>query len=123
MSALGPFAGLAQTQMQQLLQQIQQSVREVHLTVSWKDGKRTESLDVVNDVFSLRQGSDRNGTPGQALSTTPGAVQGAPGAQVGPGLPFQGFPPRLPGQPRPVGPTTGNTPPGTPLDPFGRPIR
>ncbi|HEY1418689.1 MAG TPA: prepilin-type N-terminal cleavage/methylation domain-containing protein, partial [Myxococcaceae bacterium] len=58
MSALGPFAGLAQTQMQQLLQQIQKSVREVHLTISWKDGKRTESLDVVNDVFSLRQGSD-----------------------------------------------------------------
>jgi general secretion pathway protein I len=127
LSALGPFAGLAQTQMQQLLQQIQQSVREVHLTISWKDGKRTESLDVVNDVFSLRQGSDRNGTPGQALSTTPGA-QGAPGAPGAQGVPggfqgFQGFPPRLPGQPAPASPITGNTPPGTPLDPQGRPIR
>ncbi|HZX43187.1 MAG TPA: prepilin-type N-terminal cleavage/methylation domain-containing protein, partial [Myxococcaceae bacterium] len=69
LSALGPFAGLAQTQMQQLLQQIQRGVREVHLTVSWKEGKRTESIDLVNDVFSLRQGSDRNGTPGAALST------------------------------------------------------
>jgi general secretion pathway protein I len=128
MSALGPFAGLAQTQMQQLLQQIQKSVREVHLTISWKDGKRTENLDVVNDVFSLRQGSDRNGTPGQALSTAPGAP-GAPVAPVAPGAPAApGIPPgfqfpRLPGQQAPVGPTTGNAPPGTPLDPFGRPIR
>ena len=69
--------------MQQLLQQIQQSVREVHLTVSWKDGKRSESIDVVNDVVSLGQGSDRNGTPGAALSS-PTGVPGVPGA---PGVP------------------------------------
>jgi general secretion pathway protein I len=127
LSALGPFAGLAQTQMQQLLQQIQKSVREVHLTISWKDGKRTESLDVVNDVFSLRQGSDRNGTPGQALSTTPGApgVPGGPGVPPAPGAPIGGVPGFPQGFPRNPfgGPTTGNTPPGTPLDPQGRPIR
>ena len=120
LSALGPFAALAQTQMQQLLQQIQKSVREVHLTISWKEGRRTESIDLVNDVFSLRQGSDRNGTPGAALSTTPGV----PGAPSTPGVPGQ---PPIPGvntggQPI-FGPTTGNTPPGTPLDPSGRPIR
>ncbi|HUM09333.1 MAG TPA: prepilin-type N-terminal cleavage/methylation domain-containing protein [Myxococcaceae bacterium] len=125
LSALGPFAGLAQTQMQQLLQTIQKGVREVHLTVSWKDGKRTESIDLVNDVFSLRQGSDRNGTPGAALSATPG-VPGAPGTPGFPGqLPFPGG--GIPGvntggQPI-FGPNRGNTPPGTPLDPNGRPIR
>ena len=125
LQALGPFAALAQTQMTQLLQQIQKSVREVHLTVSWKDGKRTESIDVVNDVFSLRQGSDRNGTPGQALSTTPGVpgAPGAPGAVPGtPGTPFPQFPPQIRGL-QPLGPIQGNTPPGTPLDPQGRPIR
>ncbi|HZJ53510.1 MAG TPA: prepilin-type N-terminal cleavage/methylation domain-containing protein [Myxococcaceae bacterium] len=124
LQALGPFAALAQTQMQQLLQQIQRSVREVHLTVSWKDGRRTESIDVVNDVFSLRQGSDRNGTPGAALSS------GAPGVPGAPGTPGQqGGPPGSSplgtgtlGQP-PFSPIRGNTPPGTPLDPQGRPIR
>ncbi len=121
LSALGPFAALAQTQMQQLLQQIQKGVREVHLTVSWKEGRRTESIDLVNDVFSLRQGSDRNGTPGAALSTAPGTpgVPGAPGQQ-----PFSGGIPGLnPGGQPTFGPIRGNTPPGTPLDPSGRPIR
>ena len=123
LSALGPFAALAQTQMQQLLQQIQQSVREVHLTVSWKEGKRTESIDVVNDVFSLRQGSDRNGTPGAALSGTNPAAPGAPG-QVPPGQPGGVLPGlNTGGQSLFGGPTRGNTPQGTPLDPQGRPIR
>jgi general secretion pathway protein I len=126
LAALGPFAALAQTQMQQLLTQIQQSVREVHLTVSWKDGKRTESIDVVNDVFSLRQGSDRNGTPGAALSS-PTGVPGAPGAPGVPAVPpgqfpgLQGLSPT--GQGVFNGPIRGNTPPGTPVDPQGRPIR
>ena len=119
LQALGPFAALAQTQMQQLIQQIQKSVREVHLTVSWKEGRRTESIDVVNDVFSLRRGSDRNGTPGAALSTSgPAGAPGAPGAQ---GVPGQS-PLNPGGQPVFGNPIRGNTP-GTPLDPQGRPIR
>ena len=110
---------LAQAQMQQLIQQIQKSVREVHLTVSWKEGRRTESIDVVNDVFSLRRGSDRNGTPGAALSTSgPAGAPGAPGAQ---GVPGQS-PLNPGGQPVFGNPIRGNTP-GTPLDPQGRPIR
>jgi len=126
LAALGPFAGLAQTQMTQLLQTIQKGVREVHLTISWKEGKRTESVDFVNDVFSLRQGSDRNGTPGAALSNTTG-VPGVPvpGAPPAPGQnPFAvppGFNPG--GQNIFGGPPRGNIPQGTPLDPNGRPIR
>jgi general secretion pathway protein I len=126
LSALGPFAGLAQTQMTQLLQQIQRGVREIHLTISWKEGKRTESIDLVNDVFSLRQGSDRNGTPGTPLSAGAAGTPGTPGAPLGPGqLPFPGGIPGVNtgGQPIFSGPTRGNTPQGTPLDPSGRPIR
>jgi general secretion pathway protein I len=129
LSALGPFAALAQAQTTALLQQIQSGVREVHLTVSWKDGRRTESIDVVNDVFSLRQGSDRNGTPGAALSAT-AAAPGTPGVPGAPGVPGQlpfpggGIPGvNTGGQPIFGGPIRGNTPPGTPLDPNGRPIR
>jgi general secretion pathway protein I len=84
--ALGPFAALAQTQVTQLLDQIRRGVREVRLSVSWKDGARTESLDVVTHVVSLQQGSDRNGTPGAALGTgTTGASPGSPGAALAPG--------------------------------------
>ena len=127
LQALGPFAALAQTQMQQLLQQIQKSVREVHLTISWKEGRRTESIDVVNDVFSLRQGSDRNGTPGAPLSTGAPGTPGAPGVPGAPGTagqnPLPGGAPALSPFGNPFGPIRGNTPPGTALDPQGRPIR
>jgi general secretion pathway protein I len=78
LQALGPFANLAETQVTQLLGQIRKGVREVRLTVSWKEGTRTESIDVVTHFVSLQQGSDRNGTPGVALNA------GAPGTPGGP---------------------------------------
>ena len=58
---LGPAAGIAQQQFQTMIDTLQKSVREVHLTVSWKEGKLTESIDVVTHVVSLGPGSDRNG--------------------------------------------------------------
>ncbi len=126
--ALGPMAALAQTQMTQLLDQIQKGVREMHLTVSWKEGKRTESIDLVTDVVSLRQGSDRNGTPGARRSRRP-----PPASPALPGVSWQhrSFPGRTPGRSRGEHrqpehlqrPNPRQHPPGTPLDPFGRPIR
>jgi general secretion pathway protein I len=80
MNALGPFAALAQTQVTQLLDQIRRGVREVRVTVLWKEGNRTESLDVVTDLVSLQQGSDRNGTPGAPLSTATTGAAGTPAA-------------------------------------------
>ena len=72
LGALGPAAGIAQQQFQTMIDTLQKSVREVHLTISWKEGKLTESFDLVTHVVSLGPGSDRNG----------GAtgVSGAPGA-------------------------------------------
>jgi len=133
LQALGPMGALAQTQMQQLLDQIQRGVREIHLTVSWKEGKRTESIDLVTDLVSLRQGSDRNGTPGAPLSAT--GTTGVPGGPLVPGAPgvpgLQLVPSGVvPGVSSGTGtgsifggPIQGNTPPGTQLDPFGHPIR
>ncbi len=73
LGALGPAAGMAQQQFQTMIDTLQKSVREVHLTVSWKEGKLTESIDLVTHVVSLGPGSDRNGgAAGQ---------QGAPGAK------------------------------------------
>lgn len=61
LGALGPMAGVAQAQFTQMVDQLQKSVREVHLTVTWKEGKLTESFDLVTHVVSLGPGSDRNG--------------------------------------------------------------
>jgi general secretion pathway protein I len=67
LGALGPMAGVAQAQFTQMVDQLQRSVREVHLTVTWKEGKITESIDLVTHVVSLGPGSDRNGwVPGGA---------------------------------------------------------
>ncbi len=61
LGALGPMAGMAQQQFTQMVEQLQKAVREVHLTVTWKEGKLTESIDLVTHVVSLGAGSDRNG--------------------------------------------------------------
>lgn len=57
----GAAMGMAQPMFTQMIQQITQTVREVHLTVYWKDGTQVESLDLVTHVVSLGPGSDRNG--------------------------------------------------------------
>jgi general secretion pathway protein I len=57
----GAAMGMAQPMFTQMVQQITQTVREVHLTVYWKDGSEVESLDLVTHVVSLGPGSDRNG--------------------------------------------------------------
>lgn len=69
MGALGGANPLT-AQFQQMVDMLQKSVREVHLTVSWKEGKVTESFDLVTHIVSMGPGSDRNG--GAA------AVAGAP---------------------------------------------
>ena len=58
----GAAMGMAQPMFTQMVQQITQTVREVHLTVYWKDGTQVESLDLVTHVVSLGPGSDRNGS-------------------------------------------------------------
>ncbi len=75
MAALGPAQGLIQGQFTQMVDVLTKSVREVHLTVSWKEGKHTESIDLVTHVVSMGPGSDRNGSAGSS------GGQSAPGAE------------------------------------------
>jgi general secretion pathway protein I len=75
-SALGPMAGLAQGQFTQMVDQLQKSVREVHLTVSWKEGRQTETIDLVTHVVSLGPGSDRNGGAAAANGQAAGGPAG-----------------------------------------------
>ncbi|MBI3185223.1 MAG: hypothetical protein HYZ28_24055 [Myxococcales bacterium] len=74
LAALGPAAGIAQGQFNQMVEQITQAVREVHLTVTWKDGKQTESIDLVTHVVSLGPGSDRNGGMSQQQAAAAGVI-------------------------------------------------
>ena len=53
LAMLGPMAGIAQAQFTQLIDQLGKSVREVHLTVMWKDGNQTETLDLVTHIVSV----------------------------------------------------------------------
>jgi len=77
MGALG--ANMLQNQFTQLVDQITKSVREVHLTVSWKEGKNIETLDLVTHVVSMGQGGDRNGNLAAAAQQ---AAQQAAGGWV-----------------------------------------
>jgi general secretion pathway protein I len=72
----GLGAGLIQTQFTQLVDQITKAVREVQLTVTWKDGKQVETLDVVTHVVSLGQGGDRNGNLAAAAQAAATQAQG-----------------------------------------------
>jgi len=53
-AALGP---MLQAQLTQIGEQIKKGLREVRLTVSWKDGKRTESFTVVTHLVSFGSGT------------------------------------------------------------------
>ncbi len=58
-SALGPMAGLMQGQFNQMVDQLTKAVREVHLTVSWREGRQLETLDLVTHVVSMGPPSNR----------------------------------------------------------------
>jgi general secretion pathway protein I len=88
LGALGPMAGMMQQQFTGMVDQLQKSVREVHLTVSWKEGKLVESIDLVTHIVSFGPGSDRNG--GAA------AASGQPQAQNGGLVRPDGTPARAP---------------------------
>ncbi|WNG35260.1 prepilin-type N-terminal cleavage/methylation domain-containing protein [Archangium violaceum] len=75
----GAMMGMAQPMFTQMVQQITQTVREVHLTVYWREGTQVESLDLVTHVVSLGPGSDRNG--GGGFTPQGGTQPGDPSSQ------------------------------------------
>jgi general secretion pathway protein I len=98
----GMAMGMAQPMFTQMVDQLTKAVREVHLTVTWKEGSQVESIDVVTHMVSLGPGSDRNGsatgnTPGGANpgGTNPGGIN--PGG-INPGGINPGANPNFPNQ-------------------------
>ncbi|MCP3097676.1 prepilin-type N-terminal cleavage/methylation domain-containing protein [Myxococcus sp. K15C18031901] len=78
----GAAMGMAQPMFTQMVQQLTQTVREVHLTVYWQEGSTVESIDLVTHVVSLGPGSDRNG--GSTLNQAGGNTAGANNQWVDP---------------------------------------
>src|SRR5205823_11995420 len=85
----GPFAGLLQGQAQGFIETLKKSVREVRVTVSWKDGKEERSISASQEMVILPE------SVGKA-----GQVQ----VQPQPTFPQPGQPPRPP----PVGRVAGD---------------
>lgn len=105
----GALGGMMQAQLQRMVEDLGKAVREVRLTVSWKQGKQTDQFTVVTHIVSLGQGTDQANSqvaaPGQSTLQNQGA-QGTgvpnPLAPMGtPGLnnPFGGKLPGMPGLP------------------------
>jgi hypothetical protein len=80
----GPLAGVLQGQAKTFIEQLKKSVREVRLTVSWKDGSQQRGVSASQMIVIL---PEMVGKAGQL-------PQQAPGAQPLPGQPLQ-----LPRQP------------------------
>jgi general secretion pathway protein I len=113
LGALGGGVNPMTAQFQQMVDMLQKSVREVHLTVSWKEGKTTESVDLVTHVVSLGPGSDRNG----GAAAVAGAPQGPASEQLVNATTGQPVPNAVPGpNGQMIDPATGQ--PAIPLPQF-----
>jgi general secretion pathway protein I len=95
MSGMASMAGSAMAMpAQMMMTQITQMVREVHLTVSWMDGKTPQEFTVIEHLVSMGPntplgGTGNNGTKntgGQGTTNVPGALpqsQGGPAGVLG----------------------------------------
>jgi hypothetical protein len=71
LASAGPMAGIIQGQATQFIETIKSSVREVRLTVTWKDGTVTQNLSASQIVVILAN------SVGKAGQTQGGATSGS----------------------------------------------
>jgi general secretion pathway protein I len=77
----GPFAGLLQGQAQGFIETLKKSVREVRVTVSWKDGKEERSISASQEMVILPESVGKAGQvqapppPQQQTPQQPGVVR------------------------------------------------
>lgn len=82
------LAGVMQTQLQTMMTQLGQTLREVRVTVYWPDGKQMDQFTVVTHVVSLGPGTDQiqSNTANTANTANPGLTN----PQFNPALPNSG---------------------------------
>ncbi len=83
--AAGPFAGVLQGQAQGFLETLKRSVRELRVTVSWKDGKDERSVSASQEIVILPESVGRAGQVQQVqpLDPVPAAQPGRPARPYG----------------------------------------
>jgi general secretion pathway protein I len=86
----GPFAGILQGQAQGFIETLKKSVREVRVTVSWKDGNEERSISASQEMVILPESVGTAGQvpvqPQQAAPPQPGQPpRPAPGRATGDG--------------------------------------
>jgi general secretion pathway protein I len=79
----GPLGGMLQGQAKTFIEQLKKSVREVRLTVSWKDGSQLRNVSASQMIVILPE------MVGKAGQIPQQAVQPQPTAQPLPGQPLQ----------------------------------
>jgi general secretion pathway protein I len=85
----GPFAGLLQGQAQGFIETLKKSVREVRVTVSWRDGKEERSISASQEMVILPESVGKAGQV-QVQPPQPALVQ--PGQLFQPGQLLPGHP-------------------------------
>jgi general secretion pathway protein I len=98
LAAAGPFAGLIQGQAKAFIETLKKSVRELRITVSWKDGKNERSVSASQQIVILPEMVGKAGQVPQATQQPNQAVPGSPVPGVGsiPGQPAVGTGAQLP---------------------------
>ena len=67
----GPIAGVVQGQAQGFLETLKKSVREVRVTVSWKDGKEERSISASQEMVILAESVGKAGQVAPAVQQQP----------------------------------------------------
>jgi general secretion pathway protein I len=84
LAAAGPFAGLIQGQATGFLETIKKSVREVRVTVTWKDGRLERSISASQQVVILPDSVGKAGLNAGPTGPTPApAAAGRTGTNLG----------------------------------------
>ncbi len=72
----GAAVGMIQQQLTALGEQLKSGVREVRLTIGWKDGKATESFTLVTHLVVLTPGAQKAAAPAAGGLLLPGQLPG-----------------------------------------------
>jgi general secretion pathway protein I len=75
LAAAGPFAGIIQGQAKAFIETLKKSVRELRITVSWKDGRKERSVSASQQIVIL---PEMVGKAGQVPQATQPPAPGAP---------------------------------------------
>ena len=83
LAAAGPFAGIIQGQAKTFIETLKKSVREVRITVTWKDGKLEREISASQQIVILPESVGKAGTDLTNVVPPTGAATSAPGLQNG----------------------------------------